>query len=101
MVDLFVDGSIVYTYAYTSPANMYWTGAGNAVVGTNMDGGGDNIAVLDNLVIQNASETTLPLLLLSFDAQPAGGSAALSWSTTQEVNEKMFEIQHSTDGIHL
>lgn len=94
-----VDGTVQYTYNGTANTSMYWTGAGNATVGNLMDGTGSNVTVLDNVVIKNnTSVVTLPVKLLSFDAAAAGNDAKLSWTTTQESDEKNFEIQRSTDG---
>jgi hypothetical protein len=79
---------------------MYWNGAGNATIGYQMDGGGKNITVLDNLLIQNNSQNTiLPLVLLSFNAQKSQKQAVLNWSTTQELNDKEFLVQRSADGV--
>ncbi len=98
---VWADGAIVYTYTGTPGRAMYWTGAGNAVVGGLMDATGRNISVMDNLVIQNSAILTLPLQLLSFTAEAKNNNVLLNWSTTREVNTKLFEIQHSTDGLQF
>ena len=98
---IWVDGASVYTYTGTAGRPMYWTGAGNAVVGGLMDATGRNISVMDNLVIQNSAILTLPLQLLSFSAEAKNNNVLLIWSTNREVNTKLFEIQRSTDGSHF
>ena len=95
---VYVDGTLVYTYNGTSNTNMYWTGATNAIVGNIMDGGGSNVSVLDNVIIQNASQIILPLQILSFEAQATGSSANLTWSTSSMANDKRFAIERSSDG---
>jgi hypothetical protein len=42
---------------------------------------------------------SLPVNLISFTATATGTSAALNWSTSQEVNSSYFEIERSSDGI--
>jgi hypothetical protein len=95
---VWVDNSVVYTYTGVSGRPLYWNNAGNVVVGTNMDGYGKNITILDNLIIKNPAASSLPLKLLSFTAAAKGSSAVLNWSTTQEVNSAGFVIERSADG---
>jgi hypothetical protein len=40
----------------------------------------------------------LPVTLSSFDAQNLGTSIVLQWSTSSELNNAKFELQHSTEG---
>lgn len=98
---VWVDGTIRYSYSGTAGRAMYWTGAGNAVVGGMTDAAGNNVAVFDNLVIQNSAILTLPLQLLSFSAEAKNNNVLLTWSTNREINTKLFEIQRSTDGLHF
>lgn len=95
-----VDGSVVYTSTGTASRSMYWTGAGNAVIGSLMDGTGRNVPVLDEMVIQNsAAAAALPLNLLSFTAAPKNGVIELKWATDKEVGTKNFDIEKSVDGV--
>lgn len=96
-----VDGATVYTYTRTGGAALSWTsvGSSNAMVGTLMDGTSSNVAVLDNLIIQVPAANTLPLQLLSFDAQANGDAVDLNWTSTHEINTQSFEIERSADGI--
>lgn len=41
----------------------------------------------------------LPITLLSFQAKPVGKQVQLSWTTASELNNKLFEVQHATDGL--
>ena len=41
---------------------------------------------------------SLPVTLIAFDAVRKENVSLLSWSTTEEVNSREFEIQRSTDG---
>ncbi len=45
-----------------------------------------------------ASNTLLPVELISFSGQSTNASIILNWSTSSELNNDKFEIQHSIDG---
>ena len=93
---IFVDG--VSKWAFTGVANrgIYWNGGGNVVVGMNMDGSGNHIPIIDNLLIQYPG-TTLPLTLLSFTGFLEDGQVKLNWTTDQEVNTAHFDVERSAD----
>lgn len=40
----------------------------------------------------------LPILISSFDAVAAGTTSLLTWSTSEEINSKAFDIERSSDG---
>jgi zinc-dependent metalloproteinase lipoprotein len=42
---------------------------------------------------------TLPVELISFEAKPVRRSIVLNWSTSQELNNKGFAIERSSDGV--
>ena len=44
------------------------------------------------------TSSTLPLILVSFSAQPSGDRILLQWTTTQETGVSRFEIEKSRDG---
>jgi zinc-dependent metalloproteinase lipoprotein len=44
---------------------------------------------------------TLPVSLLSFEASAAKNSIVLTWSTSQEFNNKGFAIERGTDGVNF
>lgn len=44
---------------------------------------------------------SLPVTLLDFEGRIIQTTAVLSWTTSSEQNNKLFDIQHSTDGIHF
>lgn len=45
--------------------------------------------------------TAIPIRLLSFEAYARRNSIVLSWSTAQELNNKGFNLERSTDGVHF
>ena len=50
------------------------------------------------LVTPEAVTAPLPVSLLTFTATPQGKSILLQWSTSQEINNKGFALERSTDG---
>ena len=54
-----------------------------------------------NTITKNASNTNvIPLTLLNFAATLQAQEVLLQWSTTNEVNTKLFVVERSTDGIN-
>jgi len=48
-----------------------------------------------------AAATTLPIELLSFEAKGMNKKIVLNWSTSQEINNKGFAIERSTDAVNF
>jgi hypothetical protein len=76
---LFIDGSEVWTSSATPGKAMYWAGAGDLIVGANIDASGNLIPTFDNLSIKGISlksatdEVTLtvnPLPVISTQPSP-------------------------------
>ena len=97
---LAVDGATVWTNDGPDNRNMYWTGAGNIVIGSALDGASQNQAFLDNLIIGQVSSTPLPIELLDFSATLQDNrSVILSWETASEHNNDYFLIQRSENAL--
>jgi hypothetical protein len=47
----------------------------------------------------NATQTPLPITLLSFTGEVIADGALLKWSTSMEKNFDRFDIERSTDGV--
>lgn len=45
--------------------------------------------------------STLPVELISFDAQKTGDNILISWQTASEQNSDYFDIEHSADAINF
>jgi uncharacterized protein YjdB len=41
---------------------------------------------------------TVPVTLLSFDAKKSGKKALITWTTTNEINNRFFQVERSNDG---
>jgi len=48
----------------------------------------------------NPCTQIVPVKMLSFTAQKYGSANKIIWQTTAEVNNKGFEVQHSSDGVN-
>ena len=62
----------------------------------------DNLGIIDVtpsiFVIPSALGGVLPIKLLSFSGLKVNDDNELKWTTSDEVNMKHFELEHSTDG---
>lgn len=97
IANVYVDNNIVYTYTGVAGRPLTWTGAGNVIVGENMDATSRNIPVLANLTIRNVSNAILPATLLSFTGSAKNDKTFLQWTTTNEVNFSHFIVERSGD----
>lgn len=98
---LAVNGATVWTNDGPDNRNMYWTGAGNIVIGSALDGASQNQAFLDNLIIGEVSSTPLPIELLDFSATLQDNrSVTLTWQTASEHNNAYFLVQRSENAVN-
>ncbi|MFK8037673.1 MAG: hypothetical protein AB8B74_05240 [Crocinitomicaceae bacterium] len=95
---LLVDGVQVWTNDGPDNRNMYWTGAGNLVVGTNLDGSGNNDTHLDNMIIGSITNSALPVSLTEFSVKSKNITVLIDWTTASETNNDYFVVQKSKDG---
>lgn len=95
---VWVDNTIVYTYNGVAGRPLDWTGAGNVIIGENMDATSRNIPVLGNLTVQLYSNSVLPVELLDFSAENLSNAVKLKWKTAEEINLSQFIIERSVNG---
>lgn len=93
-----VNDIAVYTYRGIAGAPLYWTGAGNVIIGKDMDATGKNVAVLDNLIIQQYISSLLPLQLVSFNVASESNNAVIDFSSTHESAANCFVVEKSSNG---
>lgn len=62
---------------------------------TNTSSGGPQFRIDD---IKLISAAPLPVELTRFEARPEAEGVALRWETASELNNELFEVQHSADG---
>lgn len=74
-------------------------GAISLLTGATLQGRGLSIAGAINLDANKVNTpSALPVSLVSFNVQKEAQTAALSWSTAEEVNSDRFEVEHSLNG---
>lgn len=99
---LYVDNVVVWTNDGPDNRNMYWTGAGNVIIGRGMDGTGRRDTFIDNLVI--GSVDCFPLSqnpIVSFEANVlSSDEVMLNWKTSEHFLADAYQINRSTDGVH-
>ena len=95
---MWVDAVLVYTYTGTAGVPLYYTGAGNLIVGKDMDATGRNLTILDNFIVQKYASAILPVKLISFTAEAKSIYATINWTTTQETNATSYVVEHSSNG---
>jgi hypothetical protein len=94
---LSLDGVTKATYTIAAGSPLVW-GAGNATIGSLMDGSGSTLPEIDNLIIQNPP-IILALALVSLDAVAAGSSNQLSWAVAGGTDVSEFVVERSGDGV--
>jgi hypothetical protein len=68
--------------------------------GINLSAGYTNKIVF--AILSNAgSGTPLPVNWTSFTATPQGGNVDLNWTVSANQNAKVYEVDHSTDGVNF
>lgn len=101
VANVYVDGVIVYTYTGVAGRPLSWTGAGNVIIGENMDATSRNIPVLGTLTVQLASSAMLPLNIISFNASAKNKKSQISWTVTEENTASKYIVERSSDNIHF
>jgi Right handed beta helix region/Secretion system C-terminal sorting domain len=101
--------AVTYTSSNTAVAEVYWNsgwkvkikGEGNTNITASQTGDSNYLAatnVVQQLTIIGAP---LPVTLVSYSAKPEGNYAKLEWKTTNERNNKGFEIWRKVESLRL
>lgn len=98
VANVWVDNVVVYTYNGVAGRPLSWTGAGNVVIGDQMDATSRNVPTLANLTVRNVQNAVLPVKLISFTAAEKNNKTVLQWTASNETNFLKFVIEHSADG---
>lgn len=101
VANAYVDGVIVYTYTGVAGRPLSWTGAGNVIIGENMDATSRNIPVLGTLTVQLATSAMLPLNIISFNASAKNNKTQITWKVTEENTASAYIVERSSDNIHF
>ncbi|HTL07812.1 MAG TPA: hypothetical protein VL307_06130 [Chitinophagaceae bacterium] len=98
---IWVDGTLVYTYTGVAGVPLYWSGAGNVIIGKDTDATGRNLAVFDNMILQVQANALLPVKMLSFSADTKNNFAQLYFTSTEEFSVAAYSIERSPNGINF
>jgi hypothetical protein len=98
--EIFVNGMPVWSHSGIPNTAMYWKGAGNIFIGKGINGGGRDVAILDNLVIRSTG-TLSPLAesLLSFTLEGKESGIMVRWLTAANEQANYFTVERSVNGI--
>jgi len=94
---LFVNGTSVWTNDGPDNRSMYWTGSGNIIIGSGLDGASQNQTFLDNLIIGAVTSSPLPIELLRFEAKAIKNTVEVFWETGTEKNNNYFQVERSAN----
>ncbi len=90
----------ITVWSNRAPENfrLAWHGKDKVIIGEDLDGGGTDKAVLDNISIkQTGKANNSPVELLSFSADMNGKDVDITWNTKKEIGTEDFIIEKSYD----
>lgn len=96
--EILVNGNVVWNYYIGNPSNLNWPNNNNVIIGSQMDGNGNNKTIFDNVIIAEVYDSALPVEMSMFEANSLEGKVELIWETESELNNDYFTIQRSRDG---
>jgi len=98
--EIFVNSVIVWSHKGEPNNPLYWKNSGNIIIGKNMNGGGIDRPVFDNLVIRSTGSASLfAETLLNFMLEPKDLQVKIYWSTTMNDQIDYFSIERSMNGV--
>jgi hypothetical protein len=98
--EIFVNAVVVWSHQGNANTPLYWKSSENIVIGKNMNGGGIDRPVFDNLVIRSTGSVSLfAESLLNFMLTPRDHEVKINWSTTLNEQVDYFTIERSINGI--
>lgn len=94
-----LDGTQVWLNDGPDHRVISWDTALDLEIGEMLDGGGDDIPVMDNLIIESTPTlaSILPVTLEYFAADYNDGEVTLDWATASESNNAYFTVERSND----
>ncbi len=101
--EIFVNNIVVWQHQGEKESPLRWKNSSDIIIGKDMDGGGQDRCIFDNLVIRN-TESVPPLAesLLNFMLEAReGGGVKIHWSTSANQKVSYFTIERSENGIHF
>lgn len=98
--EIFVNNMPVWSKTGYENTALYWHGAGNLFIGKGLNGGGRDVAILDNLVIRNTG-TISPIAetLLNFSLEGKENGVQIHWFTAANDQVAYFTVERSVNGL--
>jgi len=98
--EIFVNSVVVWSHQGQANMPLYWKEQENLIIGKNMNGGGIDRPVFDNLVIRSTGSVSMfAESLLNFMLEPKDQQVKINWSTTMNDQVDYFTIERSMNGI--
>jgi|GEM_PF-6903402 len=97
------NGVIVKSKSTGLNKDLYWTGTGDGVIGSELDNACSQIPGYDYVIIggNDIGCLILPVEWGDFTGEMTAKGVALKWSTLMEKNTDKFIVERSTDGQHF
>ncbi len=97
--EIFVNDIVVWQRMGENNTPLSWNENDDIVIGKNIDGGGTDRAVLDNLVIRtNGNIAPIAESLVNFSLEGNSSGVKIKWSSLMNENVENFTIQRSMNG---
>ncbi len=98
--EVFVNSVVVWSHQGQSNMPLLWKDSENIIIGKNMNGGGIDRPVFDNLVIRSTGTVSMfSESLLNFMLEPKDQQVKINWSTTMNEQVDYFTIERSINGL--
>ncbi|MCC7232021.1 MAG: hypothetical protein IT242_03685 [Bacteroidia bacterium] len=97
--EIFVNNAIVWSHQGEKNRPLAWKGTDNIIIGKEMNGGGIDRPVFDNLIIRSTgSAAPLAESLLNFMLEVKEGHAVVHWSSSANKDIDYFSVERSVNG---
>jgi hypothetical protein len=98
--EIFVNGMIVWQHQHEKNSALSWKNADKILIGRNMNGGGEDKVVFDNLVVRNAG-SVVPYTesLLNFMLETKDSGVRIHWNTAANKDVDYFTVEKSVNGV--
>lgn len=100
--EIFVNNLIVWQHSLEKNTPLSWKKTGSVIIGREMNGGGKDMAIMDNLIVRNTvAVSPLTESLLNFMLEAKDGGVRLHWSTSANEKSDFFTIERSVNGLNF
>lgn len=93
--------SVVIWSKTESGEPLFWSGAGDMIIGSGLDGTGYNKTFLDNSKISEIVDVVLPIQFQIISIENENNLPKVGWETLYEKENSHFLVEKSNDGIEF